>query len=162
MELLKAVIRDLTVVAVLCAFIELLLPEGSSRYPVRLIFGLYFVAVLLNPLVGAISDVDLTAPEFELPAGEDITYDATTSDEQLYAMAAQTLAAEISARCHALYEEHEFTATVTMDEGGVQAIRVQTTAAVANEAAMARDIKDELASAYGVERSKITVEAGED
>ncbi len=39
MEILKEMVKDLAIIGLLAAFIELLVPEGRTKYPVRMIFA---------------------------------------------------------------------------------------------------------------------------
>ena len=51
--------RELLFVTAAAACLEMILPESTIRRPLRFIFGLWFLALLLNPLISLISDTDL-------------------------------------------------------------------------------------------------------
>lgn len=159
MQVLKDVILDLAIVAVLAAFIELLLPEDKMRYPVKLIFGLYFMALLINPVLSLFNKTDLSDLDFR---EMDITIEARepTADEQgqVFSLAEASLAAEIAQRCHAMYEDGQFEVTVKLGDSDVESIQV----AVRGTAPPLDDIVSFIAATYGVEKSKIAVTVQEE
>ena len=67
MGFLTEMVADLVIVAVVAAFCDMLLPESGVKRSVRLVFGLYFMALMLNPLVTLWTDTDLSAMDFSSP-----------------------------------------------------------------------------------------------
>lgn len=159
MDFLTNMVKDLVVIGVLAAFCDMILPETTVKKPVQLVFGLYFMAVMLNPLITLWTGTDLTDIDFsELGEAyvEDIEGSVDTDD--VYAEAARQIAADIEGRLSALYDDCTFDATVIMNEEAFQSVAVVVTYEEnVDETVMTAEIKDILAENYGMEGKTITV-----
>ncbi|MDO4542617.1 MAG: stage III sporulation protein AF [Bacillota bacterium] len=158
MAVLQDVIRDFAIVAVLAAFVDMFLPGATKHYSIKLVFGLYFLAVLLNPVVSLFTDVDLAALDFRDLAISDMTAEEAVDDAGVLAAAASSLASEMEARLGATYEEIGFTVTVDLGSDEVKEVEVLVEAvSPGRERVMADNIKNFLAQDYGIEKDKTKV-----
>lgn len=159
MDFFTNMVKDLVVIGVLAAFCDMILPESTVKKPVQLVFGLYFMAVMLNPLITLWTGTDLTDIDFSrLGEGyvEEIEADAETGD--VYAEAARQIAADLEGRLEALYDDCSFAATVTMAEAGFQRVAVVVThGGNVDEVVMTAEIKDLLAEHYGMTGKTVNV-----
>lgn len=158
METLKNIIGDLAVVGVIAAFLDMLLPEGSSRRGVKLVFGLYFVAILINPLVGFFSHNHFSMPDFSEAAVVSQEESQGFQDSDLLTRAEDSLAQEIAAKCKALYEKGTFEVSVSLTEQEVNGISIQCQGIdEGKERVTTNDIQTFIAKDYGVKKSKVEV-----
>lgn len=159
MDFLTNMVKDLVVIGVLAAFCDIILPESTVKKPVQLVFGLYFMAVMLNPLITLWTGTDLTEIDFsELGEAyaEDIDGSVDTAD--VYDEAARQIAADIEGRLEALYDDCDFDAAVTMNQDAFEAVSVVVTGEKnVDETIMTAEVKDFLAENYGMEGKIITV-----
>ena len=159
MDFLTNMVKDLVAIGVLAAFCDMILPESTVKKPVQLVFGLYFMAVMLNPLITLWTGTDLTDIDFSQLSEayvEDIETNVETGD--VYAEAARQIAVDIEGRLEALYAGCDFAAAVTMDQESFQSVSVAvTTAKNVDETVMTAEIKDLLAENYGMAGKTIRV-----
>ncbi len=152
--------RELLFVTAAAACLEMILPESTIRRPLRFIFGLWFLALLLNPLISLISDTDLNeiARSFgeydELPIVAEID---AAAGEQVYREAGERLSAEIEAGLKAVFGDEDFDVETEIDAKGVVSLRVRTAAAEERKKEMLRF----LAERYGINKEKIEILNGE-
>ena len=161
MELLFVLIKDLVIIGIVASFCDLLLPESEIRRPVQLIFGLYFMALMLNPLVSLFQDTDLSVIDFESLAEEkfnEMEYDY--SEDMVYQEAANTLSQEIEGRLGALYHDDQVTVSIRMNVDGFQKVKVNMSSAEQNEAVLVVEIKEFLASEYGIPGNVVSILIG--
>ncbi len=165
MDFLTNMVKDLVVIGVLAAFCDMILPESTVKKPVQLVFGLYFMAVMLNPLITLWTGTDLTDIDFSQLSEayvENIEDSAETGD--VYAEAARQIAADIEGRLEALYDDCDFAAAVTMDQESFQSVSVVVTHRKnVDEVVMTAEIKDLLAENYGMagKTIKVKIERGD-
>lgn len=155
MEFFSAMIRDLVIIAFIASICELLLPETQSREPVRLVFGLYFLCLMLNPVMKIIDDVDLAAIDFEALGEASLTeIDVAYEESLVYEEAAAMLEEDIEGRLNAIYDGADASVEIKMEERGFCSVAVR---GVSGDAVTVAEIKDFLASEYGIERGMIGV-----
>lgn len=159
MEFFSAMIRDLVIVAFVASLCELLLPETQSAGSVRLVFGLYFLCLMLSPVMSFVGDVDLDAIDFEA-LGEaslmeiDAAYKESLSESLVYDEAAAMLEKDIKGRLDAIYDEENVVVEIEMDESGFRSVVVR---GVSENAVVVAEIKDFLGAEYGIDRTVIAV-----
>ena len=153
----RELISELAVISVMATVAEILLPETGGNRPVYFVFGLYFIALLLNPLVAFWTETDLTALDFSSLAEERVI--AVTEESvmpEVYAATAQELAAEIEAKLKALFPHSEFEARISMSENGFEQVIIEY------DGAFNRDVEGEiinlLATDYGIGTEKILIQ----
>jgi stage III sporulation protein AF len=159
MDFLTNMVKDLVVIGVLAAFCDMILPESTVKKPVQLVFGLYFMAVMLNPLITLWTGTDLTDIDFS-QLGEEymVEIDSDVDTDDVFAEAARQIAVDIEGRLVALYDDCTFAVTVTMDQESFQSVVVNVTHEKnVDETVMTAEIKDILAENYGVGGETITV-----
>ena len=159
MDLLLKLGRDLLFVTAAAAALEMILPKSDIRRPLRFIFGLWFLALLLNPLITLVSETDLgeigrSFGESDFSAAEESA--AESGRSSIYREAGERLSAEIEAGLEAVFEE-DFDVEAEIDEGGVVSLRVLTAAAAA---AKETEIRRFLAERYGIPKGKIETHFG--
>lgn len=152
MELIRAMVRDLAIIAIIAAFIELFLPGEKMRYPVKLIFGLYFMAILVNPILSLFNNTHLTELDFrDMEINIEAREPQIDESGDILSLAETSLGQEMAAKCHALYEDCKFEVTVRLGESDID----QVTVKVRGLSPPLEAIREYLASTYGVEKSKI-------
>ena len=160
MDLLSSLIKDLVVIGVIASFCDLLLPQSKKHHSVQLVFGLYFMALMLNPLVALFQDTDLSAVDFETLAEEKIAdTEFEYSEEMVYNEAAKTLSREIEGKLEALYDR-QVSVSVEMSVDGFQKVDVNIAGSGPSDAVSAAEIKDYLASEYGIATNLVYITVG--
>lgn len=163
MESFSVMIRDVVIIGVLASFCEMLLPESDIKHPVRLIFGLYFMALLLGPMVALVTDTDLSALDVNALA-ETRTMEAPIlfEEDMVYAEAADTLEREIEGKLGAVYGDCEPAVEIDMNAEGFSSVTVEITGDIPSENVVAAEIRDLLCADYGIPEDvmKISLEGG--
>ena len=159
MDFLTNMVKDLVVIGVLAALCDLILPESTVKKPVQLVFGLYFMAVLLNPLITLWTGTDLTDIDFsQLGEAYVQEIDGAVADSDVYAEAAKNIGADIEGKLAALYDGDDFKASIAMDESGFQSARIVVSyKGSVDETVMTAEIKDLLATDYGIEAKIVKI-----
>ncbi len=159
MEILKELIKDLAIIGILAGFIEILVPEGKTKYPIRMIFGLYIIAVMLNPFLVFFHKTDLSALDFSDLEIANIDESSSAEDnEAVLQTAAAEIAADINGKLAAMYEEYTFAATVTLTADGEATAEITVTGAPnSKEVALSGEIKKFIAGEFGLSQRKITI-----
>lgn len=163
MELLSSLIKDLVIIGIIASFCDLLLPRSEMHRPVQLVFGLYFMALMLNPLVALFQDTDLSAIDFETLAEEKIKEtEFDYSEEMVYEEAAETLSQEIEGKLGALYHDDQVSVSILMNAEGFQRVKVKMSTSGQSDAVRAAEIKDFLASEYGIPGNIVSFSVGKE
>lgn len=158
MTVLMTMIADLVIVAVLASFCDMLLPETGVKRPVQLVFGLYFMALMLNPLVSLWTDNDFSAMDFS-SLGEVRLNEAQTefSEEVVYREAAATVSGEIEMKLERIYEGSSAKVHIVMDESGFIKVSVSVIGGVADERIATAEIQDLLVEDYGIPKDVLKI-----
>ena len=164
MDSLMSFGRDMIVVAVAASCCEILLPEGESKRPVRFVFGLWFMALMLNPLVTLFTATDLSAIDIASLSDEELAAvgeEETDEEAEIYGEAARRLSEEFRQKLGALYEDRTFRVTARLEEKGVTSLSVAVGGEGGGES-IREDILALAARDYGIPASavEITFEGG--
>lgn len=159
MSFLTEMVADLVIVAVVAAFCDMLLPDTDVKRPVQLVFGLYFMALMLNPLVTVWTDTDLSAMDFST-LGETTLREAETEydADAVYREAAATLGAEIEGKLERIYEDSDAVVRLGMEESGFTEATVILKGSVSNPQIVAAEIQDLLTADYGIPKEVIRIQ----
>lgn len=162
MEILKELVKDLAIIGILAGFIEILVPEGKSKYPIRMIFGLYIIAVMLNPFLTLFHKTDLSSLDFNAIEADTALSgnDSLDSEEQeaVLAEAANNLAADLDNKLAALYEGYSFTTNVSLTASGNTTVEITVTGAEnSREVALSGEIKAFVAEELGLNQRHISI-----
>lgn len=158
MDILIAMVKDMAVIAVLASFCEMLLPESDVKKPIHLIFGLYFMILMLNPLVRLWTDVDFSQWDFTEMGAERIEVAAESwREEDVYEEAAKILASEMEGKLNAAYAPLTFEAEVKMSKEGFRSVAVIVRGGGSAERVLRKEIKELFAKEYGVPGDVLTV-----
>lgn len=161
MDLLSSLIRDLVIIGIIASFCDLLLPQSEIRRPAKLVFGLYFMALMLNPLVSLFQDTDLSAIDFEALAEENVMeVEVEYSEDMVYREAAETLSQEIEGKLGALYHDNQVLVSIQMNSEGFQKVKVKMSNSVPSDVILIAEIKDFLASEYGIPGNVVSISVG--
>ena len=161
MGILTEMIADLVIVAVVAAFCEMLLPDTGVKRPVQLVFGLYFMALMLNPLVALWTDTDLSAMDFSTLGSVALEEAETEYDEAaVYREAASALGREMEEKLERIYEGSDASVRLAMEESGFTEAEVTMKGDFSNPSVAAAEIQDLLIADYGIpkEVSRIYME----
>ena len=158
MELLTVMIRDIVIIGVVASFCEMVLPDSDVKHPVRLVFGLYFMALLINPLIALWTDTDLSAIDFgALAESETVEAQEFYNEEIVYAEAARTLETEIEGKLSAAYESCAIGADIQMSEVGFENVQINLRGNVGSKMVASAEITDMLSRDYGIPKDVISV-----
>lgn len=161
MEILSSLVKDLVIIGIIASFCDLLLPRSDVRRPVQLVFGLYFMALMLNPLVAFFQDIDLSSIDFESLATERIIEtEQGYSEELIYKEAAETLSDEIEGKISALYHLEQVSVSIQMNNDGFQKVKIKMENSSDFESVYVAEIKDFLAIEYGIPGNVVSVSMG--
>lgn len=158
MAVVRSIIGDIALVAVLAAFIDMFLPRAREHYGIKLVFGLYFLAILLNPIVVFFTDADFGDLDFREVSLEQYENQDENVEGSVLTEAAASLSLEIEAKLEAVYESVDFTVEMTLSPDEVDKMEIRAEGAEPGRQRVIDDeIKTMLAGDYGVERKKIKV-----
>ena len=164
MELLKNMVGDLAIIALIASFMEILVPSGPSRNVVRLVLGLYFLAVMLTPVLSLMGNDDLASLDFSKIEMIDETWgdewEEQENDTDIYDVAASSIASEIDGRLGAIYEEENYKidSSVTMNKTEIQNVTVEISGVSSGKERVVFDeIKRFLNSEYGISSKHIDI-----
>lgn len=158
MAVVRSIIGDIALVAVLAAFVDMFLPRAQNHYGIKLVFGLYFLAILLNPIVGFFTEVDFASLDFRDLSLEQYEVQDENVEGSVLTEAAASLSREIETKLEAVYEDVVFTVDMTLNADEVKKVEVQATGAEPGRQRVIDDeIKTMLARDYAVERKKVKV-----
>ena len=158
MGFFTVMIRDIVIIGVVASFCEMVLPDSDVKHPVRLVFGLYFMALLLNPLITLWTDTDLSSIDFGIMAETETIEAQEIYEEQIvYAEAARTLETEIEGKLGAAYGDCSVSADIQMDESGFESVRVELNGNISSEMVASAEISDLLSRDYGIPKDVISV-----
>lgn len=122
MEMLKAWVRDLAILAIFASLIEMLLPNGSLKKYVKLVIGFFILLAVLNPILGFLNADYRTFYPFETsPAKRDqqkIQKDGQRLQEQNQQLAVSAYQTQL---------EEQIRAWI-LTQGDVEDAKVQVTA----------------------------------
>ena len=158
MDFLFELGRDLLFVSAVAACLEMILPESGVRRPLRFIFGLWFLALLLNPLVSLVGDGDFKATGSAFFESEDL-FSATAASEEtgrdsIRREAGERLSAEIKTKLEAVFEEEDIDVEAEIDESGIVSLYV-TIESEAGE--KEKEMRRFLVEQYGVAKENIEI-----
>lgn len=155
MNFFSAMIRDLVMIAFIASFCELLLPKSQSKGPVQLVFGLYFLGLMLSPILSFAGGVELSAIDFEsLGEASLVEVDPSYDVSAVYDDAADMLEQDISGRLEAIYRKDDISVEIEMEESGFRWVVVR---GMGRDAVVAEEVKELLAAEYGMDRSVVKV-----
>lgn len=161
MELLKNMVGDIAIIAIIASFMEILVPSSHNRNAVRLILGLYFMAVMLNPIIalmGRENFASLDFTEIEISGESWENGDDPQEKTDIYDVAADSIASEIDGRLGAMYEDYQIASSVAMDETEVREVQVEVAGASSGKELVIHDeIKRFISSEYGIPSNHIKV-----
>ncbi len=159
MEIIKSLLRDLAIIGILAAFIEILVPEGKTKYPVRMIFGLYIIAIMLNPFLDLFHKTDLSALDFsELEVTEFGEVSWEDEEDTVLEEAALAIAKDVEAKLAAAYEAYTFTATVNLSADGDATVEITVTGVDhSREVFLSGEIKALIAKEFEIAQSKTKI-----
>ncbi len=158
MGVFTKVIGDIAVVAVFAAFIDMFLPKARQHYGIKLVFGLYFLAILLNPVVGLFTDMDFSTLDFSQLAIEEGEILPQEADSSVLEAASQSLSAEIETKLEAVYEEYDFYVMAVLGNDSVESVTAEVSSVEpGRERVVADKVKTILAEDYGIEKRKVEV-----
>ena len=161
MRFLTEMVSDLVIVAVVAAFCDMLLPESGVKRSVQLVFGLYFMALMLNPLVTLWTDTDLSAMDFSSLGNAALLEAETEYDEAaVYREAAAALGAEIEEKLERIYEGGDAEVRLSMTEEGFTEASVTLEGGGFDPRIAAAEICDLLIADYGIPKEVISVRVG--
>ncbi|MGM9567736.1 MAG: stage III sporulation protein AF [Clostridia bacterium] len=158
MSFLTEMVSDLVIVAVVAAFCDMLLPDTGVKRPVQLVFGLYFMALMLNPLVALWTDTDLSAMDFSALGDVALEGAETEYDEAaVYREAASVLGGEIEEKLERIYEGSEASVFLVMEESGFAEAEVTIKGEISNPPVVTAEIQDLLVADYGIPKEVIRI-----
>lgn len=158
MGVLRSVIADIAVVAVLAAFIDMFLPNARNHYGIKLVFGLYFLAILLNPVIDLFTETDFADLDFRELSISDTQIAESDLDGSVLEAAADSLNQEIATKLTAKYEDFDFEVKVELTPEEIAAVEVRAAGVnPGRERNISADIKELLAEDYGVKKRKTEV-----
>ncbi|MEG0874583.1 MAG: stage III sporulation protein AF [Clostridiales bacterium] len=158
MDGLKAVIGDIAIVAVLAGFLDIFLPKNNTNYGVKLVFGLYFLAILLNPVITLFTDTDLANQDFTKLSDNRSWEQVELEENAILDKAAASLNHEIEVRLGAIYENVKFTTNVAMNTADIEGVKIEVSGITqGKERVFADKIKEFIAMEYGVKKNKTEV-----
>ena len=161
MGFLTEMVADLVIVAVVAAFCDMLLPESGVKRSVRLVFGLYFMALMLNPLVTLWTDTDLSAMDFSSLGDAALREAETEYDaEAVYREAAAALGADIEEELERIYEGSDAEVCLVMKEEGFTEAAVSLKGGGSDPRIAAAEICDLLIADYGIPKEVIRIDIG--
>lgn len=159
MNVLTEMVADLVIVAVIASFCEMLLPDTGVKRPVQLVFGLYFMALMLNPLVALVTDTDLSAMDFDSLGEASLREAEAAYDENtVYRQAAADLGADLESLLEQRYEGSDAAVRLAMDEGGFREATVRLKGYGGNPQTTAMEIQDLLIKEYGIPKDVIRIQ----
>lgn len=159
MGIFSTMVRDMLIVGIIASFCDFLLPRSNIKRPVQLVFGLYFMALLMNPLVSVwtgtdLSDVDFSDMGETRIAEAEILYD----ESMVYREAASSLESDIKGKLEAIYQSSEITVDIVMEKNGFCSVDIGMKNSQHNDAVMIAEIKEFLASEYGIPSDVVNIE----
>ena len=173
MDFITDLMRQISVIAVLAAFLELLLPNGEMQKFIRFFMGLLILVAFLNPLIqGQLFDVEIAAAELadvmdspgEQLSTEEILKGGEEMDTNLFGKAKAEMEADISLQMLALVRlapgvERAAVKIFFTEGGGGNIAGVQLTLMVApgtDTSRVEEEIDDLLEAFYHISPEKIT------
>ena len=148
MELLKNMVGDLAIIALIASFMEILVPSGPSRNVVRLVLGLYFLAVMLTPVLSLMGNDDFASLDFSKIEMIDETWGDEWEEQ------------ENDGRLGGIYEEENYKidSSVTMNKTEIQNVTVEISGVSSGKERVVFDeIKRFLNSEYGISSKHIDI-----
>lgn len=151
----RELIRELAVISVIAAFAEMFLPNTAGKRPVYFVFGLYFIALLLNPLVEFWTDTDLSAPDFSALAEErTVSVAADAAQEQAYKQTAENIADELERKLKVLFPTDDFYIEIVMTAKGYEYVTVNYGGIIADGSEECK-IRELAATDYGIGKDEL-------
>ena len=158
MDFLTVMVRDVVIIGVMASLCEMVLPDNDVKHPVSLVFGLYFMALLINPMVTLFTDTDLSSIDFSaLAEAETLETVELYNEEMVYQEAANTLETEIEGKLTAVYSGCSVETDIKMTENGFESVLVTMGGVDSSRAVMAAEITDMLSRDYGISKDVLTV-----
>ncbi len=162
---IQELVRDLAVVAVLAAFLDMLLPNGRMRRFARVVTGLFVLLLVISPLLPLVSaeknwDLDALFAEGEadsagiLAAGEALRaeWEAAAADDYAAELAAQ-LSAELAAREDVAEAETALSFSQLDGVYQIDAVQLRLSGSIPAETAQSL-----AAARLGIDAERVTVE----
>ena len=173
MDFITDLMRQISVIAVLAAFLELLLPNGEMQKFIRFFMGLLILVVFLNPLIkGQLFDVEIASAEMadvmDAPGAqlstEEILKAGEEMDTNLLGKAKAELEEDISLQILALVRlapgvERAAVKLLFAEDGSGNIAEVRLTLMVApgtDTIRVEEEINDLLEAFYHIPQEKIT------
>jgi stage III sporulation protein AF len=175
METIRQLVRNLALLVILAALLEMLLPLQGTRRFVQVIIGLFIMLTVLGPIVTLLKQQPPL--HFALPAsstssvdlnqilGQGQSLQKVTSDEE-QATYVQSLEDQIEVMCRIVPGVKEAKATVLLSPdaslkslGTVQKVTVEIQSGVqqAGDREIADQVQETVASLFGLQKEQVTV-----
>lgn len=160
MGIFSAMVRDMLIIGIIASFCDFLLPRSDIKRPVQLVFGLYFMALLMNPLVSIWTGIDLSTVDFSEMGDASVAEVEMQYDESMvYREAASTLETDIKGKLESIYQGFEVTVNIMMEESGFRSVDIVIKDSQNNDMVMVAEIKEYLASEYGIPGNVVNIKS---